>query len=242
MSDQQSRATPDQSHAVKDNIVAVRHRLEQALASADRPADSAAVLAVSKTKPAAMLRAAFDVGQRLFGENYLQEALEKQQALADLEEIEWHYIGALQSNKTRDVAEHFSWVHTVDREKIARRLSEARPTSMDALNVCLQVNISRESSKSGVMPEALPALAEQVLALPGLRLRGLMAIPAASDDPAQQRVPHAALRELFEELGRRYPEAPLDTLSMGMSGDMEAAIDEGATLVRLGTAIFGSRD
>lgn len=242
MSDQQSRATPDQSHAVKDNIVAVRHRLEQALASADRPADSAAVLAVSKTKPAAMLRAAFDVGQRLFGENYLQEALEKQQALADLEEIEWHYIGALQSNKTRDVAEHFSWVHTVDREKIARRLSEARPTSMDALNVCLQVNISRESSKSGVMPEALPALAEQVLALSGLRLRGLMAIPAASDDPAQQRVPHAALRELFEELGRRYPEAPLDTLSMGMSGDMEAAIDEGATLVRLGTAIFGSRD
>ena len=242
MSDQQSRATPDQSHAVKDNIVAVRHRLKQALASADRPADSAAVLAVSKTKPAAMLRAAFDVGQRLFGENYLQEALEKQQALADLEEIEWHYIGALQSNKTRDVAEHFSWVHTVDREKIARRLSEARPTSMDALNVCLQVNISRESSKSGVMPEALPALAEQVLALPGLRLRGLMAIPAASDDPAQQRVPHAALRELFEELGRRYPEAPLDTLSMGMSGDMEAAIDEGATLVRLGTAIFGSRD
>lgn len=242
MSDQQSRATPDQSHAVKDNIVAVRHRLEQALVSAGRPADSAAVLAVSKTRPAAMLRAAFDVGQRLFGENYLQEALEKQQALADLEEIEWHYIGALQSNKTRDVAEHFSWVHTVDREKIARRLSEARPTSMDALNVCLQVNISRESSKSGVMPEALPALAEQVLALPGLRLRGLMAIPAASDDPTQQRVPHAALRELFEALARRYPGEPLDTLSMGMSGDMEAAIDEGATLVRLGTAIFGSRD
>ncbi|SPJ35319.1 YggS family pyridoxal phosphate-dependent enzyme [Kushneria phyllosphaerae] len=242
MSDQQSRATPDQSHAVKDNIVAIRHRLEQALVSAGRPADSAAVLAVSKTKPADMLRAAFDVGQRLFGENYLQEALEKQQALADLEAIEWHYIGALQSNKTRDVAEHFSWVHTVDREKIARRLSEARPASMDALNVCLQVNISRESSKSGVMPEALPALAEQVMALPGLRLRGLMAIPAASDDPAQQRRPHAALRELFETLARRYPEAPLDTLSMGMSGDMEAAIDEGATLVRLGTAIFGSRD
>ncbi|WP_299261870.1 YggS family pyridoxal phosphate-dependent enzyme [uncultured Kushneria sp.] len=242
MSDQQSRATPDQSHAVKDNIVAIRHRLEQALASAGRSADSAAVLAVSKTKPAAMLREAFDVGQRLFGENYLQEALEKQQALADLEEIEWHYIGALQSNKTRDVAEHFSWVHTVDREKIARRLSEARPASMGALNICLQVNISRESSKSGVTPEALPALAEQVLALPGLRLRGLMAIPAASDDPAQQRRPHAALRELFEALARRYPEAPLDTLSMGMSGDMEAAIDEGATLVRLGTVIFGSRD
>lgn len=242
MSDQQSRAAPDQSHAVKDNIVAIHHRLEQALVSAGRPTDSAAVLAVSKTKPAAMLREAFDVGQRLFGENYLQEALEKQQTLADLEEIEWHYIGALQSNKTREVAEHFSWVHTVDREKIARRLSEARPASMDALNVCLQVNISRESSKSGVMPEALPALAEQVLALPNLHLRGLMAIPAISDDPAQQRRPHAALRELFEELIRRYPEAPLDTLSMGMSGDMEAAIDEGATLVRLGTAIFGSRD
>ncbi len=242
MSDQQSRANPDQGHAVKHNIVAIRHRLEQALASAGRPADSAAVLAVSKTKPAARLREAFDAGQRLFGENYLQEALEKQQALADLDDIEWHYIGALQSNKTRDVAEHFSWAHTVDREKIARRLSEARPESMGPLNVCLQVNISRESSKSGVMPEALPALAEQVLALPGLRLRGLMSIPAISDDPEQQRAPHAALRELFEQLVKRHPDAPLDTLSMGMSGDMEAAIDEGATLVRLGTAIFGSRD
>ncbi|REC93479.1 YggS family pyridoxal phosphate-dependent enzyme [Kushneria indalinina] len=242
MSDQQSRATPEQSHVVKDNIVAIRHRLEQALVSTGRPVDSAAALAVSKTKPADMLREAFEAGQRLFGENYLQEALEKQQRLADLEEIEWHYIGALQSNKTRDVAEHFSWVHTVDREKIARRLSEARPQSLGALNVCLQVNISRERSKSGVMPEALPALVEQVLALPGLRLRGLMSIPAISDDPAQQRVPHAALRELFEQLIERYPEAPLDTLSMGMSGDMEAAIDEGATLVRLGTAIFGSRD
>ncbi|ART63576.1 YggS family pyridoxal phosphate-dependent enzyme [Kushneria marisflavi] len=242
MSDQQSHATPDQSHAIKGNIVAMRHRLEQALVNAGRPADSAAILAVSKTKPAAMLRAAFDVGQRLFGENYLQEALEKQRSLTDLDGIEWHYIGAIQSNKTRDVAEHFSWVHTVDREKIARRLSEARPPAMGALDICLQVNISREESKSGVMPEALSALAEQVLALPNLRLRGLMAIPAASDDPAQQHLSHARLRELFEELTRRHPEAPLDTLSMGMSGDMEAAIDEGATLVRLGTAIFGSRD
>ena len=242
MSDQQSRATPDQSQAVKDNIVASRHRLEQALVKSGRPVDSAAILAVSKTKPATMLRAAFEVGQRLFGENYLQEALEKQRSLTDLEGIEWHYIGALQSNKTREVAEHFSWVHTVDREKIARRLNEARPTSMGALNICLQVNISREDSKSGVMPEALPALAEQVLALPNLRLRGLMAIPAASNDPEQQHVPHARLCELFGELIRRHPDAPLDTLSMGMSGDMEAAIDEGATLVRLGTAIFGSRD
>ncbi|WP_438765958.1 YggS family pyridoxal phosphate-dependent enzyme [Kushneria sp. TE3] len=242
MSDQQSRATPDQSHTVKDTIVAIRRRLEQALASAGRPADSAAVLAVSKTKPAVMLREAFEAGQHLFGENYLQEALEKQRSLADLEGIEWHYIGALQSNKTREVAEHFSWVHTVDREKIARRLSEARPSSLGPLNVCLQVNISREDSKSGVMPEALPALVEQALALPGLRLRGLMAIPAASDDPEQQRVPHAALRALFDELVKRHPDAPLDTLSMGMSGDMEAAIDEGATLVRLGTAIFGSRN
>ncbi|GHC33934.1 YggS family pyridoxal phosphate enzyme [Kushneria pakistanensis] len=200
------------------------------------------MLAVSKTRPAAILREAFEAGQRLFGENYLQEALEKQQALKDLEDIEWHYIGALQSNKTRDVAEHFSWVHTVDREKIARRLSEARPASLGPLNVCLQVNISGERSKSGVTPEALPALAEQVLALPGLRLRGLMSIPAISDDPEQQRIPHAALRELFEQLVRRYPQAPLDTLSMGMSSDMEAAIDEGATLVRPGTAIFGSRD
>lgn len=242
MSDQQTRATPDQGRPVSHTIVAARHRLEQALANAGRPADSAAVLAVSKTKPAAQLREAFEAGQRLFGENYLQEALEKQRSLADLEEIEWHYIGALQSNKTRDVAEHFSWVHTVDRERIARRLSEARPDALGPLNICLQVNISREPSKSGVTPEALPALAEQVLALPNLKLRGLMSIPAISDDPSRQRLPHAALRELFEELVRRHPEAPLDTLSMGMSGDMEAAIDEGATLVRLGTAIFGSRD
>ncbi|MFC0336740.1 hypothetical protein SAMN05421848_3168 [Kushneria avicenniae] len=242
MSDQPTRATPDQGRLISHTIVAARHRLEQALVDAGRPADSAAVLAVSKTKPAALLREAFEAGQRLFGENYLQEAMEKQRSLADLEEIEWHYIGALQSNKTRDVAEHFSWVHTVDREKIARRLSEARPDTLTPLNICLQVNISREPSKSGVTPEALPALAEQVLALPNLKLRGLMSIPAISDDPSRQRLPHAALRELFEDLVGRYPEAPLDTLSMGMSGDMEAAIDEGATLVRLGTAIFGSRD
>ncbi|WP_456268346.1 YggS family pyridoxal phosphate-dependent enzyme [Kushneria sp. AK178] len=242
MSDQQSRATPDQGHPVQGNIVAARRRLEQALSNAHREANSAALLAVSKTKPAAMLREAHEAGQRLFGENYLQEALEKQHSLADLEDIEWHYIGALQSNKTREVAEHFSWVHTVDRERIARRLSEARPTALEPLNVCLQVNISREVSKSGVTPEGLPALAGQVLALPNLRLRGLMSIPAISDDPAQQRAPHAALRQLFEQLIERYPDAPLDTLSMGMSGDLEAAVDEGATLLRLGTAIFGSRD
>ncbi|WP_235041152.1 YggS family pyridoxal phosphate-dependent enzyme [Vreelandella profundi] len=216
-------------------------RLRQALKDAERAPNAAALLAVSKTKPAAMIRQAWQLGQREFGENYLQEALEKQAELADLEGLIWHFIGPLQSNKTRSVAEHFDWVHSVDRLKIAQRLNEQRPTHLAPLNICLQVNISHEDSKAGVLPEELEALAREVATLPNLRLRGLMAIPAPAKTLAAQRQPLTALREALTTLQSQLPEAPLDTLSMGMSDDLEAAVLEGATLVRLGTAIFGAR-
>ncbi|MBT2785643.1 MULTISPECIES: YggS family pyridoxal phosphate-dependent enzyme [unclassified Halomonas] len=218
-----------------------RERLRNALKSAGRAQDAAQLLAVSKTKPAAMIRQAWQLGQREFGENYLQEALEKQTELANLDGIVWHFIGPLQSNKTRSAAEHFDWVHSVDRLKIAKRLSEQRPAHLAPLNICLQVNISREESKAGVPPEELEILAREVATLPNLRLRGLMAIPAPAEGVEAQRQPLAALREAFNALQNALPEAPLDTLSMGMSDDLEAAILEGATLVRLGTAIFGAR-
>ena len=224
------------------SLAAVRSRLAEALNEAGRPASDARLLAVSKTKPAALVREAWHLGQREFGENYVQEALEKQAELADLDGIVWHFIGPLQSNKTRDVAEHFAWVHSVDRAKIARRLNDQRPEGMPPLEICLQVNISDEASKSGVSLAELPALAEAVLQLPRLRLRGLMAIPAPAEGIAAQRAPFARLREALEALRERFPEAPLDTLSMGMTGDLEAAVQEGATLVRVGTAIFGERE
>lgn len=227
--------------AIDETLEAARQRLARALDAAGRPPHAAELLAVSKTKPAGLIRAAHACSQRAFGENYLQEALDKQQALTDLDDIVWHFIGPLQSNKTRQVAEHFAWVHSIEREKIARRLSEQRPAELAPLNVCLQVNISAEASKAGVSLDALPTLAAAVLALPRLRLRGLMAIPAPSDDPQRQREPFARLRHALEALQARHPEAPLDTLSMGMSDDLEAAVAEGATLVRLGTAIFGQR-
>ncbi|WP_110693904.1 YggS family pyridoxal phosphate-dependent enzyme [Salinicola halophyticus] len=227
--------------SVSESLSRARERLVAALSAAGRPDDAAHLLAVSKTKPADMLRQAYIAGQRAFGENYLQEALDKQQALADLDDIEWHFIGALQSNKTREVAEHFDWVHGVDREKIARRLSEQRPVERGSINICLQLDVSGEASKAGVELQALPALAESVLALPNLRLRGLMALPAPSDDPEQQRQAFRQVADALAMLRERFPEAPLDTLSMGMSGDLEAAVAEGATIVRLGTAIFGSR-
>ncbi|WP_075879513.1 YggS family pyridoxal phosphate-dependent enzyme [Vreelandella massiliensis] len=227
--------------ALDASLANARARLARALDAAGRPPDDARLLAVSKTKPALMIRQAWQLGQREFGENYLQEALDKQTELADLDAIVWHFIGPLQSNKTRAAAEHFDWVHSVDRLKIAKRLSEQRPEALDPLNVCLQVNISREVSKSGVLPEALPELAAAVAELPRLRLRGLMAIPAPAESLEAQRKPLAALRCAQESLKQALPEAPLDTLSMGMSDDLEAAILEGATLVRLGTAIFGAR-
>jgi len=217
-----------------------RARIAQAEHAARRPAGSVALLAVSKTCPAEAVREAFAAGQRAFGENYVQEALDKITALADLrEQLEWHFIGPLQSNKTRAVAEHFDWVHSVDRLKIAQRLAAQRPAHLPPLNVCLQVNISGEASISGVSAAEAKATAHAIAALPGLRLRGLMAIPEAAAEFAAQRLPHRRLSDLFKALCA--DGLDLDTLSAGMSADLEAAVLEGATLVRIGTAIFGAR-
>ncbi len=224
--------------AIAKNIAKLENRIRIASQNCGRDPAGITLLAVSKTKPAAAVREAAAAGVREFGENYLQEALEKMEALADLE-LTWHFIGPLQSNKTRPVAERFDWVHSVDRLKTARRLSEQRPDTLPPLNLCLQVNISGEESKAGLRLAELPALATEVAALPRVTLRGLMAIPAPSDDPATQREPFARLREALTALQVTIPE--LDTLSMGMSGDLEAAIAEGATLVRIGTDIFGPR-
>lgn len=225
------------------NLQAVRERIDAAAHAASRAPQSVSLLAVSKTfGPDAVIEAA-EAGQRAFGENYLQEALDKMAAVhatrPDLL-LEWHFIGPIQSNKTRPIAEHFDWVHSVDREKIARRLSEQRPVHLPPLNVCLQVNISGEASKSGVVPEEVMQLAQQVAGMPNLKLRGLMAIPEPADDPEQQRAPLRRMRELLTSL--QTADLPLDTLSMGMSSDLEAAVAEGATIVRIGTAIFGKRD
>ena len=221
----------------------MRERIDAAAHSTSRAPQSVSLLAVSKTfGPDAVIEAA-EAGQRAFGENYLQEALDKMAAVhvarPDLL-LEWHFIGPIQSNKTRPIAERFDWVHAVDREKIARRLSEQRPAHLPPLNVCLQVNISGEASKSGVVPEEVMRLAQQVAGMPNLKLRGLMAIPEPADDPEQQRAPLRRMRELLASL--QTAGLPLDTLSMGMSSDLEAAVAEGATIVRIGTAIFGKRD
>ena len=221
---------------IADNILALAARIDTAAKAAGRDPSTVRLLAVSKTKPASAVREAYAAGLRDAGENYLQEALAKQEELSDLALI-WHFIGPIQSNKTRAIAEHFDWVHSVDRLKIAQRLSEQRPAGLAPLNICLQVNVSGEASKSGCEPADLPALARSVAALPGLRLRGLMAIPEPTDDRAAQEAAFAVLRELQEHLG-----LDLDTLSMGMSHDLEAAIAQGATWVRIGTALFGARD
>lgn len=224
---------------IKENLNKVQQQITEACQQYAREPETVALLAVSKTRTADELRAAYLGGQRHFGENYLQEGVDKINALNDLPDIIWHFIGPLQSNKTRPVAEHFDWVHSVDRLKIAARLAEQRPAGLAPLNICLQVNISREQSKSGCLPEETAALADAVARLDGITLRGLMAIPAASDDPAEQRRAFAELASLLQTLKTRHP--TLDTLSMGMSGDMTAAIAEGATIVRIGTAIFGPR-
>lgn len=221
---------------IAKNIAKVGTRIREAAQASNRDPSAIGLLAVSKTQPADAIRAAFAAGQRDFGENYLQEALDKQQQLSDLP-LAWHFIGPIQSNKTRPIAEHFSWVHSVDRLKIAQRLSEQRPDNLPPLNICLQVNISGEDSKSGCQPHELQDLALAVSALPRLRLRGLMAIPQASEDPVRQRAVLASLRELQQNL-----QLDLDTLSMGMSADLEAAVAEGSTWLRIGTAIFGARD
>ena len=218
----------------------VRSRIEAACIAVGRPVSGVTLLAVSKTQPDAAVRDAFAAGQRAFGENYVQEALDKIAATADLRsQIEWHLIGPLQSNKTRPVAAAFDWVQSVDRLKIAQRLSEQRPPELLPLQICLQVNISAEASKSGLVPAEVLVVALAVAALPRLRLRGLMAIPEPAGDFAAQRAPHRDLRELMGRLNDRG--LGLDTLSMGMSADLEAAVAEGATIVRVGTAIFGGR-
>ncbi|WP_053124491.1 YggS family pyridoxal phosphate-dependent enzyme [Pseudomonas sp. P1.31] len=221
---------------IADNISHVGSRIQTATQAAHRPENSVQLLAVSKTKPAEALREAYAAGLRDFGENYLQEALSKQLELADLPLI-WHFIGPIQSNKTRAIAEHFDWVHSVDRLKIAQRLSEQRPAELPPLNICIQVNVSGEISKSGCTPDDLPALAAAISALPRLKLRGLMAIPEPTDDRAEQDAAFAAVQKLQASL-----DFPLDTLSMGMSHDLESAIAQGATWVRIGTALFGARD
>ncbi|PAU85901.1 YggS family pyridoxal phosphate-dependent enzyme [Pseudomonas sp. WN033] len=221
---------------IAKNIANVRERIHRAAKSVERDPAGVTLIAVSKTRPASDIREAWAAGIHDVGENYLQEALDKIEALADLP-LTWHFIGPIQSNKTRAIAEHFDWVHSVDRLKIAKRLSEQRPSERGPLNICLQVNISGEDSKSGVALADLPALAAAVAELPNLRLRGLMAIPAPAEDSAARRAPLQALRQALQALP-----LPLDTLSMGMTDDLTEAVQEGATQVRIGTALFGARD
>lgn len=224
--------------AIASRLQAVAERIAQAARSAGVPPEGVRLVAVSKTFPARKVREAFCAGQRAFGESYVQEAVEKMAELYDLP-LEWHFVGPIQSNKTRLIAERFDWVHSLDREKIARRLSEARPEERPPLKVLIQVNVSGEATKGGVRPEEVERLARYILSLPRLELKGLMAIPRPSRDFAEQRSQFRILRQLQETLRRHG--IFLDTLSMGMSDDLEAALAEGATLVRVGAAIFGER-
>ena len=224
---------------LSDNIANLLQRVRLGAQKSQRGDSDILLLAVSKTRPAEDIRAAYNCGLREFGESYLQEALQKMAALEDLD-LTWHFIGPIQSNKTRPIAEHFDWVHSVGRSKIARRLNEQRPDGLAPLQVCLQVNISGEDTKSGAALEELPQLVRDILTLPRLTLRGLMAIPAATDNVQLQRQSFVRLRTALEQLQAIAP--GMDTLSMGMSGDMEAAIAAGATIVRVGTAIFGDRN
>jgi pyridoxal phosphate enzyme (YggS family) len=225
--------------AITSNLQAVQTRINQAATKAGRSPETIQLLAVSKTWPLASVMAAADAGQHAFGENYVQEGVDKTIATVH-RQLSWHFIGPLQSNKTRLVAEHFDWVHSIERLKIAERLSAQRPSHLPPLQVCLQVNVSGEVSKSGCTPDEAPELAKSISQLPGLKLRGLMAIPEPADDYAAQCAPFRRLRETYLQL--KASGLPLDTLSMGMSHDLEAAIAEGATIVRIGTAIFGERN
>lgn len=224
--------------SIAQNLAQVHAQIQAACQAAGRPSGSVQLLAVSKTWGADAVRAAYAAGQIAFGENYIQEAVDKITALRDLPLV-WHCIGPIQSNKTRLVAEHFDWVHSIDRLKIAQRLSEQRPEHLPPLQVCIQVNVDGGANKSGVSPQDLSALAQAVAALPRLQLRGLMTIPEPAETDAQMRAVHRQAKELFEQL--RSQGLPLDTLSMGMSADLAAAIVEGSTMVRVGTAIFGQR-
>ena len=223
---------------IADNLQRVRSRISQACAACGRPADAVTLLAVSKTFGADAVRAAHAAGQNAFGENYIQEAVDKMAALADLP-LQWHCIGPIQSNKTRLVAGHFDWAHTVDRLKTAQRLSDQRPPDMAPLQVCIQVNIDGGATKAGVAPDAVLELAQQIQTLPNLRLRGLMTIPEPAADFTAACAVHTKARVLFDALNAQGLQ--LDTLSMGMSGDLEAAVQSGSNMVRLGSAIFGER-
>ncbi|CAI1043806.1 YggS family pyridoxal phosphate-dependent enzyme [Serratia ficaria] len=228
---------------IQQNLQDVRNRIASAARDCARAPEEITLLAVSKTKPVAAIAEAIAAGQRAFGENYVQEGVDKIQHFAASPQaawLEWHFIGPLQSNKSRLVAEHFAWCHTLDRLRIAQRLSDQRPAEMAPLNVLIQINISDEQSKSGIVLDELPALAEAIAALPNLRLRGLMAIPAPEDDYPRQLAVFGRMNDAFLALRQRYPQ--VDTLSMGMTDDMAAAIAAGSTLVRIGTAIFGARD
>lgn len=230
---------------IQDNLQTIGAKLEEYLIKYQHPKDSTQLLAVSKRHPIDKIQEAYRFGQRAFGENYVQELLDKNQQLDDLE-IEWHFIGPLQSNKAKKISEVAHWVHAVDRLKIAQRLSDNRPDHMPPLSVCLQVNISEEQSKSGISPDEIFPLAEQIVLLPNIKLRGLMVIPAPETDFQKQRAVFAKVTKLKIDLQDKLNESgiaiELDTLSMGMSNDIEAAIAEGATIVRVGTAIFGQRE
>ncbi len=224
---------------IAGNLSQITNRISQIEQTCQRPAGSVRLLAVSKRKPDEMIRAAAACGQLCFGENYADEGAAKREALSDLI-LEWHYIGHIQSNKTRLISATYDWVQSIDREKIAQRLSAHRPSDLPPLNVCLQVNIDAEESKSGCTPDDLDALATTVAEMNGLTLRGIMAIPAPQNDINEQRKVFRKLHNLFQEMQSSHP--TVDTLSMGMTADMEAAITEGATMVRIGTAIFGQRE
>lgn len=226
--------------SISQNLSEISQQIQHLTLATHRPENSVTLLAVSKTKPISAIQEAIDAGQRVFGENYVQEGVEKIQHFAENSELEWHFIGNLQSNKTRVVAEHFDWVQTIDRLKIAQRLSEQRPIEKHPLNVLIQVNISDESSKSGIQPDEMLPLAREIAELPNIKLRGLMAIPKPESDPEQQKIALQAMQHLFQELQVEFSD--IDTLSMGMSDDMQAAIECGSTMVRIGTAIFGARD
>ncbi|AWH89339.1 YggS family pyridoxal phosphate-dependent enzyme [Limnobaculum parvum] len=228
---------------IQQNIDAIRRRIAETAQQCGRSPKEIRLLAVSKTKPVEAIQKAIETGQCLFGENYVQEGVDKIKyfdTTPDGEWLEWHFIGPLQSNKSRLVAEHFHWMHTLDREKIARRLSEQRPATMPPLNVLIQINISDEQSKSGIKLVELPELAAQIHHLPNLKLRGLMTIPAPENDPARQLAVFQTMTQAFNQLKTAYPQ--IDTLSMGMTDDMDNAIRAGSTMVRIGTAIFGTRD
>ena len=229
--------------SITDSLKRIQQQIAQTAEQCKRNPDNIQLLAVSKTKPVSAVLEAADAGQQAFGENYEQEGVDKIRAIRNLRpdlKLEWHFIGPVQSNKTRPIAENFDWVHAVDRERIAKRLSDQRPAGLLPINICLQVNISGETSKSGVTPDEVLSLAKAVSTYPNVKLRGLMAIPEPETDPVKQHEPFKAMKKLFDQLKENGFD--VDTLSMGMSADMASAIQEGATIVRIGTAIFGARD